>query len=33
MTGIEPRDNGIVDALEKAGVVVTKVVQQVQLRH
>lgn len=30
MTGIEPRDNGIVDALEKAGVVVTKVVQQVQ---
>lgn len=30
MTGIEPRDNGIVDALEKAGVEVTKVVQQVQ---
>jgi simple sugar transport system substrate-binding protein len=30
MPGIAPRDNGIVDALEKAGVKVTKVVQQVE---
>jgi len=30
MPGIEPRDNGIVEALEKGGVEVTKVVQQVQ---
>jgi simple sugar transport system substrate-binding protein len=30
MPGIAPRDNGIVDALEKAGIVVTKVVQQTE---